>query len=170
MELRGRAWKLGDNISTDHIISGKYKFGAISGIQGMIPHVLEEVIPEFHLKVRRGDMIVAGRNFGTGSSREHAPLLLKTVGIGAVIAESFARIFFRNSINIGLPVIIASKIPKVTEEGDLLSLDIERGILKNLSKEIEEPIKPYPKEIMEIMESGGLIEYMKKRGSLLLGR
>jgi 3-isopropylmalate/(R)-2-methylmalate dehydratase small subunit len=166
MDIRGRAWKLGDNISTDHIISGKYKFKAISSVQDMIPHVLEEVIPDFHLKVRKGDVIVAGRNFGMGSSREHAPLLLKMLGISAIIAESFARIFFRNSINIGLPVITALRIPKATEEGDILHVDVERGILINVSKGVEEQVKPYPREILDILECGGIIEYVKRYGDL----
>jgi len=166
LEIRGRAWKLGDDISTDHIISGKYKFRAISNIQEMVPHVLEELIPDFYLKVRRGDIIVAGKNFGMGSSREHAPLLLKILGISAVVAESFARIFFRNSINIGLPVITASEVPRATEEGDVLSVDIEKGILINMSKGVKESIRPYPREFLEILECGGIVEYVRKHGDL----
>lgn len=166
MEVRGRAWKLGDCISTDHIISGKYKFRSISTVQDMVPHVLEEVIPGFHLKVRGGDIIVAGRNFGMGSSREHAPLLLKILGIGCIVAESFARIFFRNSINIGLPVITASRVPRETEEGDLLSVDIEGGIIVNVSKGVEERVKPYPREILEVLRCGGIVEYVRRYGDL----
>ncbi len=166
LRFRGRVWRLGDNISTDHIISGKYKFKAISSLKDMVPYVLEEVIPNFHLKVRQGDIIIAGRNFGMGSSREHAPRLLKMVGISAVVAESFARIFFRNSINIGLPVVTASKVPKVSEDGDEVLVDLEEGVVVNLSKGVEERFKPYPREILEVLKHGGIIEYIKKFGAL----
>ncbi len=166
VKVRGRAWKLGNNISTDHIISGKYKLKSISSLEGMIPYVFEEVIPGFHKKVRKGDVIVAGRNFGMGSSREHAPRLLKLVGISAVVAESFARIFFRNAINIGLPVITASVIPGITENGDEIIIDLEEGIIINKSKGVQEQFKPYPREILEVINCGGIIEYTKKYGKL----
>jgi len=166
MRFKGRAWVLGDNISTDHIISGKYKFKAISSLEEMLPHVFEEVIPNFYERVRKGDIIVAGRNFGMGSSREHAPRLLKMVGVSAIVAKGFARIFFRNAINIGLPVVVASKIPDITENGDEIEVDLTRGIVINLSKGISERFKPYPKEILTILNSGGIIEYIKKYGDL----
>jgi len=166
LRIRGRAWKLGNNISTDHIISGKYKFKSISSLEGMIPYVFEEVIPGFHEKVREGDVLVAGRNFGMGSSREHAPRLLKLVGVGAVVAESFARIFFRNAINIGLPVVTATLVPAATEDGDIISVDLEEGVITNESKDVQERFKPYPREILEVIKCGGIIEYIRKYGSL----
>lgn len=164
MRLRGRCWKLGDNISTDHIISGKYKFEAINDLSRMVIHVLEEVIPGFHEKVSRGDIIVAGRNFGKGSSREQAPRLLKILGIGAVVAESFAHIFYRNAINVGLPVVIARVVPRYTETGDIIEVDLGEGRVINVTKGIEEKVQPLPKEILAVLESNGIIEYIKKYG------
>ncbi len=166
MRFRGRAWVLGDNISTDHIISGKYKFKSIGSLEDMLPYVFEEVIPEFSKKVRPNDVIVAGRNFGMGSSREHAARLLKMLGIGAVVAKSFARIFFRNAINIGLPVITAEIIPEVTSTNDLIEVDLEQGIVRNLSKGVEERFKPYPKVLLRIISEGGIVNYIKKYGDL----
>lgn len=166
MIIIGRCWKLGDNISTDHIISGKYKFSTISSLDQMLPHVFEEVIPNFYKQVRYGDVIVAGRNFGMGSSREHAPRLLKMIGINAILAKSFARIFFRNAINIGLPVITVNKIPNITEQWDIIEINLARGIVTNLSKGIKEKIKPYPKGILKIITEGGIISYIRKYGDL----
>lgn len=160
--IRGRAWVLGDNISTDHIISGKYKFAKINKLEDMLPYVFEEVIPEFYKKVRRGDVIVAGRGFGYGSSREHAPRLLKLAGVGAVLARSFHRIFYRNSINIGLPVIIVQRIPEVTEQGDEIEVDLEVGVVRNVAKGVEERFLPPPQQLLEILEAGGIVEYIKK--------
>jgi len=162
--IRGRCWKLGDNISTDHIISGKYKFSAIDSIEAMLPHVLEEVIPDFYRKVSKGDVIVAGKNFGKGSSREQAPRLLKLVGISAIVAKSYAHIFYRNAINIGLPVIVAQRIPDASETGDVIEIDLERGVVRNLSKGIEEKVSPFPRELAVILEAGGIVEYIRRYG------
>ncbi len=164
MRFKGRAWVLGDNISTDHIISGKYKFKAISSLEDMLPHVFEEVIPEFYKRVRPGDIIVAGRNFGLGSSREHAPRLIKMTGISVIVAKSFARIFFRNAINIGLPVVEAIEIPGKTSNGDIIEVDIGSGIIRNTSKGVEERIHPYPRVIQDILREGGIIEYLARHG------
>jgi len=164
--VRGRAWRLSDNVTTDHIISGKYKFKSISCLEDMVPYVLEEVIPGFHTKVKEGDVIVAGRNFGMGSSREHAPRLLKLVGIRAVIAKSFARIFYRNAINIGLPVITANIVPDVTEDGDIIVVDLRNNVIVNESKNMREHFKPFPQEILTIILSGGIVEYLKTHGGL----
>ncbi len=164
MRVKGRAWVLGDNVSTDHIISGKYKFKAISSLEAMLPHLLEEVIPGFSEKVRPGDVIVAGRNFGMGSSREHAPRLLKMAGVGAVIAKSFARIFYRNAINIGLPVIEAREIPNITDDGDTIVVDLSEGVVANLSKGVRERFRPFPEEVVEILRAGGIVEYIKEHG------
>ncbi len=164
MRVKGRAWVLGDNVSTDHIISGKYKFKAISSLEAMLPHLLEEVIPGFSERVRPGDVIVAGKNFGMGSSREHAPRLLKMAGVGAVVARSFARIFYRNAINIGLPVVEAEEIPSITEEGDVIVVDLAEGVVANLSKGVRERFRPFPEEVMEILRAGGIIEYIREHG------
>ncbi|MEM1606007.1 MAG: 3-isopropylmalate dehydratase [Fervidicoccaceae archaeon] len=166
MKIRGRCWKLGDNISTDHIISGKYKFSAIDSLDSMIRYVFEEVIPGFNEKVEKGDIIVAGRNFGKGSSREHAPRLLKAVGISAVVAKSFSRIFFRNAINIGLPVVIVREIPDITQNWDVIEVDLEKGVIRNVTRGFEEKITPYPREIASILEAGGIVEFIKKHGGL----
>lgn len=166
MIVRGRCWKLGDSISTDHIISGKYKFEAINDLEKMAIHVLEEVVPGFYEKVLPGDIIVAGRNFGKGSSREHAPRLLKLVGVGAVVAESFAHIFYRNAINVGLPVVVARVIPRCTETGDLVEIDLEGGYVRNITKKMEEKFKPFPPEVLLILTSGGIVKYVKKYGAL----
>jgi len=164
MRVKGRAWVLGDNVSTDHIISGKYKFKAISSLEAMLPHLLEEVIPGFSERVSPGDVIVAGKNFGMGSSREHAPRLLKMAGVGAIVAKSFARIFYRNAINIGLPVIEAEEIPAVTEDGDVIVVDLAEGVVANLSKGVKERFRPFPEEIMAILRAGGIIEYIREHG------
>lgn len=164
MLLRGKCWRLGDNISTDHIISGKYKFEAINDLSKMAIHVLEEVVPEFYKKVSPGDIIVAGRNFGKGSSREHAPRLLKLVGVGAVVAESFSHIFYRNAINIGLPVVVAKEIQKYTETGDVVEVDLEKGYIRNVSKGVEEKVIPLPSEVRAILLAGGIAEYIRKHG------
>ncbi|MEL9940407.1 MAG: 3-isopropylmalate dehydratase [Ignisphaera sp.] len=166
MIVRGKCWKLGDNISTDHIISGKYKFEAINDMNKMAVHVLEDVIPGFYKLVSKGDIIVGGRNFGKGSSREQAPRLLKLVGVGAIVAKSFAHIFYRNAINIGLPVIVAKIIPDVSETGDVVEVDISNGIVRNITKGVEERFTPFPKEILDILEVGGVVEYIKRYGGL----
>ncbi|WP_397470782.1 LeuD/DmdB family oxidoreductase small subunit [Pyrofollis japonicus] len=164
--IRGRAWVLGDNISTDHIISGKYKYSKMGRLEDMVQYVFADVIPGFYEKVRPGDVIVAGRGFGYGSSREHAARLLKLVGIGAVIAKSFHRIFYRNAINSGLPVIIANEIPRVTEEGDIIEVYLEEGLVINKTKNVAEHVSPIPEPLLSILKSGGLIEYIKKFGRL----
>jgi 3-isopropylmalate/(R)-2-methylmalate dehydratase small subunit len=166
MIIQGRCWRLGDNISTDHIISGKYKFEAINDLSKMAIHVLEDMIPNFYRLVSKGDIIVGGRNFGKGSSREQAPRLLKLVGVGAVVAKSFAHIFYRNSINIGLPVIVAKIIPDISETGDVIEVDVANGIIRNVSKGVEERVSPYPREILEILVNGGVVEYIKRHGGL----
>jgi 3-isopropylmalate/(R)-2-methylmalate dehydratase small subunit len=164
--IRGRAWVLGDNISTDHIISGKYKYSKMGRLEDMAQYVFADVIPGFYEKVRPGDVIVAGRGFGYGSSREHAARLLKLVGVGAVIAKSFHRIFYRNAINSGLPVIIAGKIPMVTEEGDIIEVYPEEGLVINKTKNVVEHVSPIPEPLLSILKSGGLIEYIKRFGRL----
>ena len=161
--LRGRVWKFGDNISTDHIIPGRY-YHLRSNLPELAKHVMEDADPEFPKKVKPGDFIVAGKNFGMGSSREHAAIVIKLANVSAVIAKSFARIFFRNAINNGLPVIIADT-DKI-DDGDELVVDLEKGVIKNLTKGIEIKIQPLPKVMLDILKAGGIVEYIKKYGRL----
>jgi 3-isopropylmalate/(R)-2-methylmalate dehydratase small subunit len=160
--IRGRAWKFGDNIDTDVIIPFKYKARTIDP-QELAQHVMEGIDPDFPKKVRPGDVIVAGRNFGCGSSREQAPLAIKAAGIAAVVAESFARIFFRNAINIGLPVLEVKGISGKTDSSDVLEIDLQQGLVRNLSKGSSFKAVPMPDMLVEILKEGGLVDYIKKR-------
>lgn len=162
MRISGRAWKLGDNVTTDHIIPGRLKY-SVGSLEEMGGYVFHDLIPDFPRLVRPNDIIVAGRNFGYGSSREHAPRLLKVVGIGAVIASSFARIFYRNAINVGLPVIEADA---EADQWDSLEVDLEGGVILNETKGSVFRFKPFPREIMEILREGGVEEYFRRKGKL----
>jgi len=164
MVIMGRVWKFGDNINTDLIIAGKYKL-SITNIDDLSKHAMEALIPRFAEKVSRGDIIVAGKNFGCGSSREQAPLVLKHIGIGAVIAESFARIFYRNAINIGLPALECKEVHKISD-GDTLEIDLASGTIKNTIKNEVYKVKPIPPALLEILTEGGLVSYVKKHGKL----
>lgn len=159
MELKGKAHKFGDDVNTDYIISGKYKFKTLD-MGELAKHAMEDLDPQFSRKVQAGDFIVGGRNFGCGSSREQAPLVVKAAGIGAVLAKSFARIFFRNAINIGLPVIECNT--DNIESGDVLVVDFEKGNLKNLRSGEEIKIKALPQVMITILNDGGLVEHFKK--------
>ena len=161
--LRGRAWKFGDNISTDHITPGRY-FHLRSNIEELAKHVMEDADPDFMKKFKPGDFIVAGKNFGMGSSREHAPLALKVAGVSAILAKSFARIFYRNAINVGLPVLIVDTDP--IDSGDTLEVDLGKGIVIDLTKNIELKAKPLPEFMLKILKAGGLVEYVKTYGDL----
>ena len=161
---RGRAWKFGDDINTDYIIAGKYKL-SITDIDELSKHAMEAIMPDFSQKVKRGDFIVAGRNFGCGSSREQAPLVLKHLGIAAVIARSFARIFYRNAVNIGLPVVECESADEI-QQGDMLEVDLQKGYVKNVTQGKIYRIKPLPSELWEILAEGGLVNYVKKHGRL----
>ncbi len=163
MILKGNAWKFGDNISTDHITPGRY-YHLRSNIKELAKHVMEDADPDFPKKMKKGDFIVAGKNFGMGSSREHAPLALKVAGISAVIAKSFARIFYRNAINVGLPVLIADT--EKIREGDRIEVDLSTGIIKDKTAGLEITSKPLPKIMIEILNSGGLVEYVRRKGDL----
>jgi len=163
-KIVGRVWKFGDDINTDLIIAGKYKL-SITNIDELAKHAMEALIPNFAERVKRGDIIVAGRNFGCGSSREQAPLVLKHIGIGAVIAESFARIFYRNAINIGLPAIECKDTSRILD-GDILEVNLLEGYVKNLTRNEIYSIKPIPPALLEILASGGLVNYVKKYGRL----
>ncbi len=153
--ISGKAWKFGDNVDTDVIIPGKYL--RTTDMSVFASHVMEGIDPLFSQKVRKGDIIVAGKNFGCGSSREQAPLALKYAGIACIVAESFARIFFRNAINVGLPIIEARIDCK---EGDNIEIDLEKGIVKNNGKTY--PATKLPDFLREILADGGLVEHRKK--------
>ena len=166
MEIkRGKAFKFGDGISTDHIAPGRL-FHLRSNLEEFSKHVLEDADPEFASKMNKGDFVVAGNNFGLGSSREHAPQIIKIAGVGAVIVKSFARIFYRNAINIGL-LLIECDTDKI-DAGDELELDIKNGILKDITKNIEIKITPLPDVMIKLLGDGGLIEHLKKHGDFSL--
>jgi len=165
MRLRGRAWKFGDDISTDHITPGRY-YHLRSNLPELAKHVMEDADPDFMKKFKPGDFIVAGKNFGMGSSREHAPLALKVAGVSAVIAKSFARIFYRNAINIGLPVLIADT--DEIDDGDEVEVDLSTGIIRDLTKNIEIKAKPLPDIMIRILKEGGLVEFVRKKGDLIV--
>jgi len=159
MLLKGKVHKFGNDINTDDIIAAKYLVS--TDAQELGKHCLESIKPDFASKVNPGDIIVAGKNFGCGSSREHAPLAIKGCGIKAVIAKSFAAIFFRNAINIGLPFLELGQVDKISD-GDVLEIDLVSGIIKNLSKNEIYKSQPFPEFLQEIVKQGGLLNYMKK--------
>lgn len=159
--LKGRAFKFGDDISTDLIVPGRLAH-LRSKLPELAKHVMEDVDHSFASRVRLGDFVVAGRNFGLGSSREHAPVVIKTVGVSAVLAQSAARIFFRNAINVGLPVLICdtSKIA----DGDELEVDLAVSTVRDLSNGVQLSSGRIPEIMLRILEEGGLVEYIKKYG------
>lgn len=162
MEIKkGKAFKFGDGISTDHIAPGRL-FHLRSNLEEFSKHVLEDADPNFASSMKKGDFVVAGSNFGLGSSREHAPQIIKIAGVGAVIAKSFARIFYRNAINIGL-LLIECNTDKI-DAGDELELDVQKGVLKDVTKNIEIEIMPLPDVMIKLLNDGGLIEHIKKNG------
>ena len=159
------AFKFGDNISTDHIAPGRL-FHLRNDLVEFSKHVLEDADPNFASQVQKGDFVVAGNNFGLGSSREHAPQIIKIAGVGAVIAKSFARIFYRNAINIGLLAIECDT--DNIDAGDKLELDIKNGILKDVTKNIELKITPLPDVMIKLLDDGGLVEHLNKNGDFKL--
>jgi 3-isopropylmalate/(R)-2-methylmalate dehydratase small subunit len=160
MEIKGSAIKLGDNINTDFIISGRYKFH-ISDIKELAKHIMEDIDPGFTAKIVPGkSVLVAGKNFGMGSSREQAPLVIKAAGITAVIAKSFARIFFRNAFNIGLPLIETDT--DAIAEGDSLSIDLDKGAVRDITKNSDLKAAPLPNFMQELLREGGIVNYYKK--------
>ena len=161
MTLKGKAWKFGDNISTDHIAPGRL-FHLRSNLQEFAKHVLEDADENFASSMNKGDFVVAGNNFGLGSSREHAPQIIKIAGVSAVLAKSFARIFYRNAINIGL-LLIECNTDKIDAQ-DELEIDIKEGIIKNLTKNETIEITPLPDVMIKLLNEGGLIEHLKKHG------
>lgn len=156
--FQGRLWLFGDDISTDHIISGKY-LGSMDP-KALAEHAMEAVDPAFSKKVRAGDLIVAASNFGCGSSREQAVVALKGVGISCVVANTFARIFYRNSINIGFPVIECPGLHERVREGDTITVDLEAGQIL-LDSDTAVPFQPIPPNLLEILRAGGLVPKLK---------
>jgi 3-isopropylmalate dehydratase small subunit len=161
--LAGRAWKFGDNIDTDQIIPARYLVTSDPAELGR--HCLEDADPEFVKKVKPGDILVGGRNFGCGSSREHAPIAIKAAGVSAVVARSFARIFFRNSINLGLPLFETEAATRI-EEGDALELNPVTGEIRNLTRGETYQAQPLPPFAREILAAGGLMKYVARKKGL----
>lgn len=163
--MRGKAFKFGDDISTDHIAPGRL-FHLRSNLAEFAKHVLEDADENFASNLNKGDFVVAGNNFGLGSSREHAPQIIKIAGVGAVIAKSFARIFYRNAINIGLLAIECDT--DSIDAGDELELDIEKGVINNLTNGTIIQIEPIPPVMIQMLNDGGLVEHIKKHGEFKL--
>jgi len=163
--LKGKGHKFGDSISTDHIIPGRYAH-LRSNLPELAKHVLEDADPNFSAKVKHGDFVVGGNNFGLGSSREHAPLVIKMAGVSAILAKSVARIFFRNAINLGLPVLICDT-DKISD-GDELEVDLAAGKVKNLTNGSTLTFGKIPGVMLKILNEGGLIPYIQKHGDFKL--
>lgn len=165
MNFRGKAHKFGDDVNTDYIISGRYKFKTLD-MKELAKHVMEDLDPDFYSKLNKGDFIVAGKNFGCGSSREQAPLAIINADISAVIAKSFARIFYRNAINTGLPLLECDT--DLINPGDELEVDLSQGIIRNLTQGTEIKVTPLPPVMLKILSEGGLVEHFKKHGTFNL--
>lgn len=163
--LKGRAFKFGDNISTDHIIPGRFAY-LRSNLPELAKHVMEDADPDFIGKVNKGDFIVGGSNFGLGSSREHAPLVIKMAGVSAILAKSVARIFFRNAINLGLPVLICNT--DGIDDGDELEVDLAKGTVYDKTKGAKLTFGKLPKVMLDILAKGGLVPYIQKYGDFKL--
>jgi len=159
--LRGRAFKYGDNVDTDVIIPARYCTAYTPEELG--PHCLEDLDPEFAKKVKKGDIIVGGKNFGCGSSRENAPLAIRGAGVSCVIAKSFARIFYRNSLNIGLPILESEAAVDSTDSGDELRIDLSGGTIENLTSGRSFSSVPFPEQIQRIIRLGGMVNFVKER-------
>jgi 3-isopropylmalate/(R)-2-methylmalate dehydratase small subunit len=160
MILKGKVHKFGSNVNTDEIIPARYL--NTSDPNELAKHCMEDIDKEFINKKQAGDIIAAQDNFGCGSSREHAPIALKAAGISAVIAASFARIFFRNSINIGLPILESPQAAEYIENGDEIEIDLSSGVIKNITKSESYPFQKYPDFMQKIISAGGLLNYIQK--------
>ncbi len=163
--LTGRAFKFGDGISTDHIIPGRYAY-LRSNLPELAKHTMEDADPNFITSVQKGDFVVGGTNFGLGSSREHAPLVLKMVGVSAVLTKSVARIFFRNTINLGLPVLICDTDD--IQNGDRLEIDLGTGTVHDVTSGQKLTFSPIPGVMLSILNEGGLLPYLEKYGDFRL--
>lgn len=161
MKLRGKVHKYGADVNTDVIIPARYL--NVSDAAELAQHCMQDLDPDFLKKVKPGDIIVAGSNFGCGSSREHAPLAIKAAGISCIIAKSFARIFYRNALNIGLPILECEEAADKTKSGDTLEVDLSTGKIVNVTRGLTFKAKPYPDFMLELINTGGLIEYTKRK-------
>lgn len=165
MKLEGRVWKFGSDIDTDAIIPARYLNQTDAA--ELAKHAMEDERPEFVRKVKKGDILVAEKNFGCGSSREHAPLALKAAGISCIIAESFARIFYRNGFNQGVPLLESSEAPKEIHDGDLVQIDLSTGEIFDVTTQKKFLAKPIPPFMQELIADGGLIPHLRKKRELL---
>lgn len=161
MKTKGRVWKFGDNIDTDVIIAARYL--VTSDPEELAKHVMEDMYPEFSKKVQPGDIIVAGKNFGCGSSREHAPIAIKSAGIACIIAESFARIFFRNAFNTGLPIFESPEASRSIQEGNIVSIDGDTGEIMDKTNNNTFAAAPIPPFMKDLIDAGGLMPYVLKK-------
>ena len=161
MKIKGRVWKYGDEIDTDVIYPGKYlvSFDPSAAAQ----HAMEGIESDFHKKISKGDVLIVGKNFGSGSAREQAALALRYAGVGAVIAEAFPRTFYRNAINVGLPALEIQAINDKADAKDEVEIDLDQGVIRNLTKGKEYSFPPQPPFIMEILKVGGAVPYYKKK-------
>ena len=159
--MKGKVWKFGNDVDTDQIIPSQYLL--LPTVEEMKQYTFEPLDREFASKINEGDVIVAGENFGSGSSREQAPLVLKALGVSAVVAKSFARIFFRNAINIGLPVLICKEIYETVENQDTLAIDVQQGSITSEKSNETYTSTKLPEHVMKILEAGGLIGYLNKK-------
>jgi len=164
MKFTGSAWKFGSDIDTDRIIPARYL--TTSEPAELAKHCMEDADPEFASKVKKGDIIVADKNFGCGSSREHAPIALKASGVSCVIARSFARIFYRNSFNMGLPILESDEVVDSTDSGDRLEVDMDTGEIYNATKKLRFQARPVPPFMQELIKAGGLLASIKKQGGI----
>lgn len=162
--MKGKSWKFGDNINTDEIIPARYL--NTTDTKELASHCMEDADPNFMKKIKGGDVIVAGENFGCGSSREHAPISIKAAGLSCVIAKSFARIFFRNAINIGLPIFECPEAAAQIQEGDEVEVNLATGEILNITKKMRFKFEPFPQEMQEIIQAGGLMNFVKKKMSV----
>ena len=163
IKLQGKAWKFGDDVNTDEIIPATYL--NLMDPKDMAVHCMEGIDPTFAEEVAAGDIIVANKNFGCGSSREHAPIAIKAAGVSCVVAKSFARIFYRNSINIGLPILACEEGASKIDEGDQIEVDLAAGTITNLTKNESYKSQPFPGFMQQIIAAGGLMKYVMARQS-----
>ncbi len=161
MKIKGIAHKYGNNIDTDQIIPARYL--NTSDPKELAKHCLEDIDKNFLKKIKKGDILITGKNFGCGSSREHAPIAIKGAGISCIIAVSFARIFFRNAINIGLPILESEETSKNIKNGDKISIDLSKGVIKNFTRKENYKTQSFPPFIQKLIKAGGLMKYIKKQ-------
>ncbi|MFH1905015.1 MAG: 3-isopropylmalate dehydratase small subunit [bacterium] len=160
MNFKGKTWKYGDNVNTDEIIPARYL--NTSDPKELAEHCMEDIDASFAKCVKKGDIIVAQENFGCGSSREHAPISIKTSGVSCIIANTFARIFYRNAINIGLPILECKEAVKDADKGDILEVDLSAGTILNLTKNKSYKSRPFPKFIQDLISAGGLMKWVSR--------